>query len=397
MDQLNYTNTFEINDELEEVLSERENNKKSIITFSRLNKYFLIPFLYPVFCVLRNIFKDLVVESKVINNSKLFYSISIDLSYIFAGLFYFKPYFKTNFNKKNNSGSIYIYNKVKIDKCKSCKIIMFIILLSLINIFQDFISIFIDYNKVFEKSICDLFFIPLFSKIILKENIYKHNYFALIISIIGVIFLLIPFCLQISTNDIISNILNFIIGIFYSLFVVIVKYMIEKYYMHPLKICLLVGIIILFFECIIFLIYSLIKYNNLSYFNDCFDFSKVQNKFAIIIYIILYILFCISLKLLGFLLLFYFSPTLIIITSMISPFIYWIVQSIKNKVEILDAVLYPIGYLILIFSSLIYNEIIILNFCGLNNNTKKFVNQRLNKEVEKINKDKDDLLSEKEN
>ena len=80
MDQLNYTNTFEINDELEEVLSERENNKKSIITFSRLNKYFLIPFLYPVFCVLRNIFKDLVVESKVINNSKLFYSISIDLS-----------------------------------------------------------------------------------------------------------------------------------------------------------------------------------------------------------------------------------------------------------------------------------------------------------------------------
>ena len=274
---------------------------------------------------------------------------------------------------------------------------MFIILLSLINIFQDFISIFIDYNKVFEKCIWNLFFIPLFSKIILKENIYKHNYFSLIISIIGVIFLLIPFCLQISINDIISNILNFINGIFYSLFVVIVKYMIEKYYMHPLKICLLVGIIILFFECIIFLIYSLIKYNNLSYFNDCFDFSKVQNKFAIIIYIILYILFCISLKLLGFLLLFYFSPTLIIITSMISPFIYWIVQSIKNKVEILDAVLYPIGYLILIFSSLIYNEIIILNFCGLNNNTKKFVNQRLDKEVEKINKDKDDLLSEKEN
>ena len=42
-----------------------------------------------------------------------------------------------------------------------------------------------------------------------------------------------------------------------------------------------------------------------------------------------------------------------------------------------DIIIYPIGYLIVVFASLIYNEIIIFNFWGLSKNTKKFINQRL--------------------
>ena len=403
MEQLNYANTFEIIDEEEfEELYEIEDNKKSVITFSKLNKYFLIPFLIPVFCVLSNVFMDLIAESKAKNILDFFEFIVIDLSYIFAGLLYFIPYFKVNFNKKNDSLSInkrnnscamYTNNKIKIDKYKSCKIIMLILLLSLIIVVQDFLYIFINDNKVFEERIYILFFIPLFSKIILKENIYKHHYFSLIISISGIIFLIIPVCLKISLEDITPNILNFINGINFSLFLVLIKYIIEKYYIHPLKISLLIGIISLFFTCIVFIIYSLIKYNDLSYFNDWFDFSKEKNKFTIIIFIILYNLFCIIFQLLNFLALFYFSPILLIITDMISPFIYWIIKSIKDGVQIPDAVLYPIGYLIVIFSAFIYNEIIIFNFCSLNQNTKMFVNQRLDKEVENIKKEQDELRS----
>ena len=41
MEKLNYANTFEIIDEEEfEELYEIEDNKKSVITFSKLNKYF---------------------------------------------------------------------------------------------------------------------------------------------------------------------------------------------------------------------------------------------------------------------------------------------------------------------------------------------------------------------
>ena len=47
-----------INNERDE-LTKTKNNKTSLITFAKLNKYFLIPFLCPVFCMLTNFFLNL--------------------------------------------------------------------------------------------------------------------------------------------------------------------------------------------------------------------------------------------------------------------------------------------------------------------------------------------------
>ena len=64
----------------------------------------------------------------------------------------------------------------------------------------------------------------------------------------------------------------------------------------------------------------------------------------------------------------------------------------NNKTK-LELAIYPIGYIIVLFSSLIYNEIVIFNFCGLSQNTKKFVDQRMIKEISEMNKltNNDDL------
>ena len=405
MENLNRVDTSESNEA--EQLPAIVNNKKPIITFSKLNKYFIIPFICPVFYVISNIFMDLIVKAKVINKKEFFDSICIGLNFFLVGLFYFIPYFNINYNKKNDtnsdiqttkSGIKYIYNAGIIGKNNSWKIIILIISLSLIIIITFVFYIFInEQNNVFEENIYYLFFIPLFSKILLKENIYKHQYFSLIISIIGIIFLVIPVCFKLNTNDILPNILTIINGILTSLFLVIIKYISEKYYISPLKISLLVGIIALLMNIIGYNIYSLISFNNLSYFEDFFYFSEDVNKFVISIYIILYILFKILQKLLILLVLFYFSPTLIIITNMIEPFLSWIINTIKDGGHMPDNVLNPIGFLIILFSSLIYNEIIIFNFCGLNENTKKFVNQRLNSELEEIKFIVDDLLSDNVN
>ena len=59
-----------------------------------------------------------------------------------------------------------------------------------------------------------------------------------------------------------------------------------------------------------------------------------------------------------------------------------------------DVVLYPIGYLIVVFASLIYNEIIILNFCGLNKETKKFIEQRLFDDITDLKKMELELKSQ---
>ena len=75
----------------------------------------------------------------------------------------------------------------------------------------------------------------------------------------------------------------------------------------------------------------------------------------------------------------------------------WIETAIEyNNDTKLELAVNPIGYIIGIFSSLIYNKIIIFNFCGLSKNTKKFVNQRMDEEIlemEDINKiNNDDIL-----
>ena len=52
----------------------------------------------------------------------------------------------------------------------------------------------------------------------------------------------------------------------------------------------------------------------------------------------------------------------------------------------LDLIIYPIGYSIILFSSLIYNELFIFKCCGLNTDTKMFLNKRIDKEISKMNK-----------
>ena len=160
--------------------------------------------------------------------------------------------------------------------------------------------------------------------------------------------------------------------------------MINQYYISPLILSLLFGIISIFLTSIAFIISSLIKYNDLSIFNNLVDFSETKNEVIVIIYIILAFLFAIAIQVLTLLSLFYFSPNLTIITDTISPMLTWIVETIQNYKSMIEVIVNPIGYLIVLFSSLIYNEIIILNFWGLSKNTKIFVEQRVNKEEKQI-------------
>ena len=191
---------------------------------------------------------------------------------------------------------------------------------------------------------------------------------------VGFSLLFIPICLKIDVDDIVPNVLNFVGSVGYSLFLVIIKYLTHVYYMSPFKLSLIFGTIAFFFIFFGFLIYSLIKYHDLTYFKESFIFAVLLH-------------FC------TLLVIFYFSPILLMVTDIISPFLLWIALTIENKssTEILELILNPIGYVIVLFASLIYNEIIIFNFCGLNKNTKKFIEERLYKESKDIRKTENDL------
>jgi hypothetical protein len=394
-----------IKKEITEDLTESKKEKKSLITLSTIKKHFMIPLLYAIFNYLYDFFEKKFDDTEVLKNTAFIKSIIYDLHNVCAGLFYFVPHFQVNvdvntildYKEKPKLIRDYFYSKNLQNKDNSKTIKTYILILSLMFAIDDLFWVIILYENTLEPRLFHLIFIPLFSKIILKEKIYKHQYFSLLITLIGYIFLIIPVFLNFSDEDIIPNIMNFIQGINFPLFLVLVKNIVEKYYVPPLKISLIIGISTLSINIIGYTIYSLINDLDFKYFTDIFDFSNVENTFEIIIYFLLFFIFATATQLTLFLSVFYFSPTLIMVTGLISPILMFISNYIIDEYSLTEIILNSIGYLITLFSTLIYNEIIIFNCWGLNKETKKFVNKRIDEELEEIQKFEKIYLSEKDN
>jgi len=201
--------------------------KGCLISFGIINKYFIIPFLSPVFCYLSNYFIELYIDTKVNNESNdmikdKIYLIStiVSLSYFGGGLLYFITYIRAKTkdtkeslnNKKDRlncteSSSLvnYIYND-PFEQKNVLKIFSILFILSLLVAFSLICGLFSINKIVFEKRLYYLLLLPIFSKIILKTELFRHQFLSLFISIIGIIFLCISKALQFGKIDIIFNI-----------------------------------------------------------------------------------------------------------------------------------------------------------------------------------------------
>ena len=112
-----------------------------------------------------------------------------------------------------------IYSLISIQK----KVFIFLLLLSALHILNRFLAVFIYGKILFHHRFYYILLLPLLSKLILKENLHKHHYLSLTISIIGWILLNIPICLKIQMNDLLANFINLINAAIYLLFIVLIK------------------------------------------------------------------------------------------------------------------------------------------------------------------------------
>ena len=152
----------------------------------------------------------------------MFYS----FSYLGGGLLYFISYIRTNTEKsKKSSGNInnntvsassissnsssieYIYNEPFI-KINSFKIICILFAFSLF-LFLDMSCNLIIINELdFEKRFYFLIFLPIFSRIILKNELFRHQILSLFISFIGLILLFIALIIKNKEMPIVINIIK---------------------------------------------------------------------------------------------------------------------------------------------------------------------------------------------
>ena len=376
--------------------------KECLFSINRMNKYYLLPFLVPLVCYSTKFFSEPMkmkngeikyVENVTEENCHTFvflYQMINSTSLIFGGLLYFVTIIRTKTDNKANIGNIIggrTFSDNLIIRKKPNRLLEFsiIIFMSIIITMYNVLKGYGTKHSTLEKRLYFLFFFCLINIFMFKKPIYSHQKFSLGIGFIGmaIIFTVFFFYLDYARYEYIYDVLLFFGSFLYSLYLVLVKYMAEKKYYSPFLLLLLIGTFSTVITVIGYMIYSFVTVNDLRYVTNIFHcrddmyvcFGNYYDK------IICYFLINAVLQVLIFLVCYYFSPEVFAISDIISPYLSFISKVIEKKnTDILNIILNSIGYIIIILCSFVYNEIIVCNFCGLNENTWKAIDKKANED-----------------
>ena len=376
---------------MDENINKNKKEKEFLFSFAKINKYFIFPFLCPIFCIICNYFIEKISNDKGVKNKECLLAILECATFTGGGLLYFISFLREKTEETRDKSQIYsersasiklIYTDSSlITKKKYIKIFLILFIMALSVSFFDITEVYTFDKNIFEERFYLILFISIFSHLILKIKIYNHQILSLSMALVGFILLFIPTILEITTNDIFINIIFFISSISFSMFLVLIKYLTHVYFISPYLCLLFLGIVSTLLTLIYFFIYSLASYKNLSFIINSFDFSNLDIGNWVYIYIIIILISGSFLQTFSFLVIYYFSPTLFMVTDIMTPFLLWIIQSISKKETVFNKVVNSIGYFIVLIASLIFNEIIICNFCNFNKFTKKYLEKRQKEEL----------------
>ena len=241
--------------------------------------------------------------------------------------------------------------------------------------------------------IFNIIFLYLLTKFIMDISFHLYHYLSFIIFILCLIVIVI-FDLKeifVEKNDFINKLLYIIIRIFvallYSIENVISKIIFLKYYISPYFLLLLRAIAKFFFIIIFSIPLLFIKFKDqygekkiiFSMFKDIFD-----NWIGILFYII-YFINSFAYNILNYFIIDKFSSTHTAIAYIFEYFGIFIIYTIIDAKKI-D---YKFGirlvmYILLIFATLIYNEFLVINICGLANGTKLFLDYKEKNDLSQI-------------
>ena len=391
--------------------------KDCLFSFTKMNKYYLFPFLVPIVCFstkfCTNPMKSgLTDRQKRVNQDAEHTFVFIYLfingaSHILGGLLYFISVVKTkrkpnsedekkdkpksikneNSNKSNNNIYYDIANLESIkDKYRKIKIFLFLFFMAFVLTVYNAIKGYATGHPQLEKRLYFLFFFTLFNIFILKKETFIHQKLSLGIALIGMGILFTYFFYFLDDDYIyIYDVLLFFGSFFYSLYLFLIKYLTVNYSLSPFLVILFIGIFSTSFSTVGFISFSLIDKGNLSYITNLFHCSETNYVCFgdLYLHMSIYLVINAVLQVLIILVIYYFCPEVFAISDIISPMLSFFNKCIVNKTtDITKISINTGGYLIILLGAFIYNEIIVCNFCGLNENTWKAIEKRGMQDVE---------------
>ena len=206
------------------------------------------------------------------------------------------------------------------------------------------------------------------------------------ITAIGIIPIYVSFGLFLKTDEynIIYDVFLFIGSFCYSVYLVLIKYLTTTKRFAVLRLLLYQGLLCFAYTIILYIVISLARKGDLTYLYNIFHCSET-NYICVSFYyfkIIMYLILNTVLQALIFLVVYMFSPELFAISDIWSPLFSFIALCIQIKEDKwLKIFLTVLGYLIIAVGAFIYNELIVCNFCKLNENTWKAIDRKAYNDV----------------
>ena len=269
-----------------------------------------------------------------------------------------------NKNTKNKSYQLeYIYNN-QIEKINNDKYKYFL-LVSIMDFILTIIYFKYCYDIPINMWIFDILFLSLFSFLIIQIEIYRHHYISIILIIlsgIGINIIIIIKQFNHIIENIIQIIIKFLLEIGCSLLYVIIKFAMEKKFCSPFAICFYQGFICLILYLLFLPINQFFRVDDLQKFKE--DFNIIDLIFIISFAFIQF----------GFNLFFFITiKNCTICHIMIIIIIGELPQYIIDKDEFGQIYFIIIVCLLffILFMLLVFNEILEINCCEMEKNTKK--------------------------
>lgn len=280
------------------------------------------------------------------------------------------------------------------EKHELLKKVFLIMLTSIFDFSQTVLINFAFYSFISKMNLnywaCDIIYLSIFGYYFLKFQLYRHQFLSLVIMItLSIILDFFVGDLKIVYKGIIYCLLRVLVESFFSLEFIINKYLIEYKFLSPYIICFFIGLItsILFLVLLFFSTQFPCNYkfctikeeneSNIKYVDNYKIYWKNADIKEIIYFIVFMIITCLyNISLL--LTLKFFQPCHILIILVIGR----IIRNIDNVVTTqsdngyFNYIFNIIMYFLIFIDLLIYNELLELNFCGLELNIKRNIKDR---------------------
>ena len=377
---------------------------KKYIDFGMFSYYSFCPLILPIFCYFNFIFymsvfqkgyyyKGKILVNFIEKNHILICSIIESISLMLSGVLeYISSVRLKNVliseNQKDNTYLIYDYEK-KLRSSKTYYILIFIsaFLTSLFNITvypisdNQYFKILNTNNLALALRFIQLISTALLCFYMINFKFSRHHYVGLICVLIGTTF---EYVFDLNQKFItVSNLIILISYVLFSLGQVIEKIIIESKFISPFKLLFYKGICYTIINIILYIILTLIPCKN-NFLKSCYCTSKnvetiniikIFKDVSSICILFVYLFVTLMLYLLAILTNYYFNPTYRVVSDTFFDVINYLYSYIFFGENYYEWYVF-VGNIFMIFGILIFNEIIVLNFCNISRNTKYEIDKR---------------------